>query len=80
MIYFTSDATELLVNVKSISHVTITEEDRDLYSKSEMGYGHIPVPYRLASQQRSLSLRICGPLVTAVLGQQHDLDPDLTQT
>ena len=59
---------------------TITEEERDLFAlKIKDGGMGIPVPHQLASQQRTLSLRICRPLVAAVLDQHHDLDPDLMQ-
>ena len=47
---------------------TITDQERDLFSLSvrDGGMG-IPIPLQISSQQRSLSQRICSPLVEAVV-------------
>ena len=59
---------------------TITEEEGDLTSLLIRDGGmDIPIPHLTSSQQRSLSHKICAPLVEAVLKQQPALDPDLAQ-
>ena len=55
---------------------TITDEERDLFSLPvrDGGMG-IPIPLQISSQQRSLSQKICNPLVEAVVRQQKVFDP-----
>ena len=59
---------------------TITEEERDLFALPvrDGGMG-IPIPLQISSQQRSLSQKICSPLVKAVVRQQKVFDPNLVQ-
>ena len=57
---------------------TITEEEGDLFSLPVRD-GGMGIPIPLSSQQRSLSQRICSPLVEAVLRQQKVFDPNLMQ-
>jgi hypothetical protein len=58
----------------------LTEYERDLFALPvrDGGMG-IPITHQISSQQRSLSQRICGPLVKAVINQQRVLDTNLLQ-
>ena len=75
---------EIAIREKHIPALTgrqaLTEYERDLFALPvrDGGMG-IPITHQISSQQRSLSKRICGPLVKAVINQQRVLDTNLLQ-